>query len=350
MSAAAGGAAGAAGSGHNMEMTRAQVLEENNIPSWLGRARKISGGRHDGKYIAQSFLAKLGGTSEVYANRKVKRLVQEYRQTQGNDKALPSFDVICRGDKEIAVLDLADLIIIFDLCNIPGLGSKPPAAAEDVADIPLETDTERVESAKKAHKEIKRTITEYRKMEGNENAFPSYKEIQVLEGGQYTTEDLLDEADLALLLTLMVPGCTMKATKDPKSEKKTKSKKKQKMPALETTEAGPLTTEEKIQVAEQRVQAAEEAQRAAEEKQKTAEEKQKAAEEAQKKAEEAQKAAEEASMCLMCFDAPKNMLMFPCMHVFYCKMCFDIENIRHPEGHNCPLCRGRIATTLAIHM
>jgi hypothetical protein len=47
----------------------------------------------------------------------------------------------------------------------------------------------------------------------------------------------------------------------------------------------------------------------------------------------------EETLCVVCFDAPKQYAMLPCLHMCACEACAQqLMQLRH----RCPVCRGRI--------
>jgi hypothetical protein len=54
----------------------------------------------------------------------------------------------------------------------------------------------------------------------------------------------------------------------------------------------------------------------------------------------------EETMCVVCFDAPKDHLIVPCGHQCVCARCAEqLTNTRTPT---CPVCRGPIRETVKV--
>jgi hypothetical protein len=54
----------------------------------------------------------------------------------------------------------------------------------------------------------------------------------------------------------------------------------------------------------------------------------------------------EETMCVVCFDAPKDHLVLPCKHLCVCAGCAEqLTNTRTPT---CPVCRGPIRETMKV--
>jgi hypothetical protein len=54
----------------------------------------------------------------------------------------------------------------------------------------------------------------------------------------------------------------------------------------------------------------------------------------------------EETMCVVCFDAPKDHLIVPCKHLCVCEACAEqLTNTRTPT---CPVCRGPIRETMKV--
>jgi hypothetical protein len=48
--------------------------------------------------------------------------------------------------------------------------------------------------------------------------------------------------------------------------------------------------------------------------------------------------------CLVCMDAPSNMIISPCMHLCLCAVCANGTNF-----DKCPKCRGRIECVKKVY-
>ena len=54
----------------------------------------------------------------------------------------------------------------------------------------------------------------------------------------------------------------------------------------------------------------------------------------------------EETMCVVCFDAPKQYAMLPCMHMCACETC--AQRLMATESAHCPLCRVPIERTARV--
>lgn len=49
------------------------------------------------------------------------------------------------------------------------------------------------------------------------------------------------------------------------------------------------------------------------------------------------------SLCCVCYDKPKSMLLLPCRHLCLCSDCSLLDAVRA-----CPICRGRIQDRIEV--
>jgi hypothetical protein len=54
----------------------------------------------------------------------------------------------------------------------------------------------------------------------------------------------------------------------------------------------------------------------------------------------------EETMCVVCFDAPKDYLVLPCKHLCVCGEC--AEQLTKTRTPMCPVCRGPIRETMKV--
>ena len=54
----------------------------------------------------------------------------------------------------------------------------------------------------------------------------------------------------------------------------------------------------------------------------------------------------EETMCVVCFDAPKDHLVLPCKHLCVCEAC--AEQLTKTRTPMCPVCRGPIRETMKV--
>jgi E3 ubiquitin-protein ligase MUL1 len=54
----------------------------------------------------------------------------------------------------------------------------------------------------------------------------------------------------------------------------------------------------------------------------------------------------EETMCVVCFDAPKDHLVLPCKHLCVCEAC--AEQLTKTRTPMCPVCRGPIRETTKV--
>jgi hypothetical protein len=54
----------------------------------------------------------------------------------------------------------------------------------------------------------------------------------------------------------------------------------------------------------------------------------------------------EETMCVVCFDAPKDHLVLPCKHLRVCEAC--VEQLTKTRTPMCPVCRGPIRETMKV--
>jgi hypothetical protein len=54
----------------------------------------------------------------------------------------------------------------------------------------------------------------------------------------------------------------------------------------------------------------------------------------------------EETMCVVCFDAPKDHIMVPCGHQCVCARC--AEQLTKTRTPMCPVCRGPILQTMKV--
>ena len=54
----------------------------------------------------------------------------------------------------------------------------------------------------------------------------------------------------------------------------------------------------------------------------------------------------EETMCVVCFDAPKDHLVLPCKHLCVCEAC--AEQLTTTKTPMCPVCRGPIQQTMKV--
>jgi hypothetical protein len=54
----------------------------------------------------------------------------------------------------------------------------------------------------------------------------------------------------------------------------------------------------------------------------------------------------EETMCVVCFDAPKEYIIVPCGHICVCARC--AEQLTKTRTPMCPVCRGPIRETMKV--
>eukprot|EP00658_Telonema_sp_P-2_P054903 TRINITY_DN43663_c0_g1_i1.p1 TRINITY_DN43663_c0_g1~~TRINITY_DN43663_c0_g1_i1.p1 ORF type:complete len:236 (+),score=25.53 TRINITY_DN43663_c0_g1_i1:88-795(+) len=59
---------------------------------------------------------------------------------------------------------------------------------------------------------------------------------------------------------------------------------------------------------------------------------------------------EEASLCQICMENPKNVVLLPCMHFLYCATCVNAVPTIAISDTACPYCRGTVAGVLECRM
>ena len=106
---------------------------------------QIQGGPNDGKFVAEHVLVKMTNCASDYATKKIESVITKHRERltasgMNSQSWLPSYARIRRNDGgvnpgEVVVLDLEDMLIILNMCEIDGFIITPKTSA--VASAPV---------------------------------------------------------------------------------------------------------------------------------------------------------------------------------------------------------------------
>ena len=106
---------------------------------------QIQGGPNDGKFVAEHVLVKMTNCASDYATKKIESVITKHRERltasgMSSQSWLPSYARIRRNDGgvnpgEVVVLDLEDMLIILNMCEIDGFIITPKTSA--VASAPV---------------------------------------------------------------------------------------------------------------------------------------------------------------------------------------------------------------------
>ena len=141
--------------GTRVKMPARPLLERINFNAALAahlrsgfmdtQLEQIQGGPNHGKFVAEHVLVKMTNCASDYATKKIESVITKHRERltasgMSSQSWLPSYARIRRNDGgvnpgEVVVLDLEDMLIILNMCEIDGFIITPKTSA--VASAPV---------------------------------------------------------------------------------------------------------------------------------------------------------------------------------------------------------------------